>query len=936
MTDPNGLRLESTPYLYRVGGKLHRAINIQFPLNFSVPIRTRVTAGSEILEADGHAIIGRARVMGPTQFDQPLSVQVNVQSSAGSWVGEITLPPTRAWTVYIAQDKHLDYGWIHPVEKVVERINNLTDYYLDANKKTGLRWNFDTSIWIEEYLSARSEPRRKQLIDMLQSGAFEAAALWLVPLAGIMGTEELIRSLYYGRNLQEKLGIQIRTASLQEVPSLPWGLATILAEAGIPFMVKGAYDLRNPHLKERPATPLAYWEGPDGSRVMMKWDAYQDTSLWGGYGEAYKLWRSTTTEERMEFIHNTVDRYNGYTDYPANAILLAGTGFDEYPQTTVITDFIRWFNSQGWEYPHLVDATWNDFWQDVTKQVEKNHLSIPVTRGDWGITWEEWPAQIAYINNIYRKARETILSAQGIAALVYHLDPITHTGRHTALDSAWQNLLKFNEHDFGGISPAMADDTRDTKTAYAMSARREGSRALESGLAVLANQLDKTASDGRLLVVANPNNWRSTGWVEVVVPEPGIYQVTEADAQQIIPCQLATRGAWAEHYLSFIARDIPAFGYRSYKVVQTSSALVPPEPEQAGFTFENQFYHMEIDPVSGGIKSWWSKEAQRELLDKSTGYALNQYLHFAEGQLFTTQLVSTRQRQGTVFSSLIVEAICQQTKIRSTYTLYDSINRVDILNEVIKEPSQELQCSWFAFGFEVPDRQYTYDGPATIMHPGLQALGGDCLPGAGLAFTAAQTFLAVSNPEITLFLATPDAYLFQCGEQALHDPTLDSNWKSPLALSAVMHNLTRNDFAVKQGGQSAFSFRYSLCMDSVPFSSSKAVKFAKGIAQPLSSAWVTGGSDAQLKAQTDSFLSVLPDNVIVTGFKVAEDGEGYILRLWECEGKETEAVIDFNRMGVTQAWRCDLLEGKKGKLKVEEGKVRLSIPAWGLKAMKFA
>ena len=48
------------------------------------------------------------------------------------------------------------------------------------------------------------------------------------------------------------------------------------------------------------------------------------------------------------------------------------------------------FNNQGWDYPRLVDATWNDFWQDVESQLDPSQ--IPLQRVvDWGTAWEEWP-----------------------------------------------------------------------------------------------------------------------------------------------------------------------------------------------------------------------------------------------------------------------------------------------------------------------------------------------------------------------------------------------------------------------------------------------------------------------------------------------------------------------------------------------------------------
>ena len=934
--EPKALHIEGTPYLRRVSGTLRRALRAHLPAPFSGPARAHIVAAGETTQAHVQVTEGQALLDGPASYDAPIAVEVTLSCSAGSWTCRSELTPPRRWTVYIAQDKHLDYGWIHPVEKVVERMNVLADYHLDAAERIGLHWNLDSSIWVEEFLRARPSARVEQFLAALRAGQLEVGAFWLVPLPGFWGAEEALRSLYYARTLQEELGIPVRTAALQEAPSLSWGLATLLAGAGFTHVVKGAYDLRNPHLREREPQPLSYWEGPDGSRVLLRWDAYADTHSWGGYGEAYKLWVSPSDRERVQFIEDTLARYDGYGDYPVEAILLAGTGFDRYPQTTAVSDFIRHFNAQGWEYPRLVDATWDQYWQDVEQQLAARKPRVPVSRGDWGTAWEEWPAQLAHLNTIYRRARETVLAAEAISALAQRLDPRTHPSRREALASAWRGLLQFTEHDFGGITPAMADDTYDRKAMYAYTAAREGARALESGLSALAAGIPRAATDERLLLVANPHSWPRSDVVEMVVPEPGPYAVVDPESGRAIPCQIATRGVWPEHYLSFVATDIPPFGYRSFSVRCGPGSVPLPEPTPSTPGLEGRFYDITVDPETGGLASLLDLAARRELVRPASGWALNQYLHCSDGQLYRPQLQSVSVRVGPVASSLIVAVSCLRAKLRTTYLLYDGLQRLDILNELTVEPSSEPQCSWFLFPFDVPQRQYYYDGPAAILRPGLASQGGDLLPGSGRSSISVQSFLAAAGPDFSATLATPDAHLIQLGEGILHNPLADSDPQDPLALSLALHNFTRNDYALAQGGQSHFEFRYSVTSMPGPFRPGAALRFARSVAQPLPAAWVMGPPTAALPASRGAFLAVEPDNVLATTLKVAEDGHGWVLRLWECEGRETEVAVDVAGLGAGRAWLCDLLERTQAPLALRDGVARLEIPARGLRAIRFA
>jgi hypothetical protein len=919
------LDIVGAPYFRTINGQLRRAMKIQLPKAVNGPVQVQISGGGETVQLEVIAVNGKVLACGLAAFDREMEAQAVVESSTGRWEARGLITPCRPWTIYVAQDKHLDYGWIHPVEQVVERLNLLTDFALDHD----MRWNFDSSIGVEEYLRARPGGRGEQLLEKLRLGEMEVAANWLVPSPGLLSVEEMIRLLGYAHLLRAE-GVPVKTTLMQEAPSLSWGMASVLAGAGLRYLVKGAYDLRNPHLKERTSYPLAWFEGPDGQRVLLRWDMYADTGKWGGYGEGWIFWKSASNAERAEFIEQTAARYEAYEHYPFNAILLAGTGFDEFPQTTAVSDFIGWFNAQGWDYPRLVDATWGDFWRDVETQLDPE--KIPVLRGDFGTAWEEWPAQIARLSNLYRHARQTVFTAQTQAALAQKLDPASGAGRAHALEQAWRGLLQFAEHDFGGISADYQEDVFETKAGYAHAALREGTRALESGVATLAARLPR-AKDGRALVVANPNNWRRGGVVEVVVHEAASYEVMDAESGQAVPCQLETRGpGWMQHYLSFTASDVPGFGYRTYLVCSGTTPMALTDPIEGKSYYENESYRLFINTTTGGLDSLYDKRAERELVLRGS-HALNEFLHHSDGRLIRSKLESISLRHGPLCDHLITEVTNLRAKLRTTYKLYHASATLEIINDLYKEPSSEPQAGWFAFPFNSSEPQYHYDGMAAILRPGLQSQGGDLLPGSGLSSTAVQSLLAVDAEPGQIVLATPDAYLFQFGEGPLTDPSGDSDPHSPLALSLAMHNITRNDFLVRQGGQEYFTFRYRIGLQSQD-APSQAVQFAAESAQGLPRAWVTGGDDANLPL-SGSFVSVTPENVIVTGFKVAEDGRGWMLRLWECDGHEIDVTIDARGLGVSQAWVCDLLEWKQEALAVTDGRLQVTLPTRGLGAIRM-
>jgi len=939
------MNISGTGFFFRKQETLLRAVSIQLPEPFSGQARVEVTTGSEQRVIELVFSEGQALVPAVSTFDRPVDIEVTVTCLQGAWRAQASLPPTRPWTIYIAQDKHLDFGWIHPVEDVVARINRLTDFALQEAHRAGFHWNFDTSIWFEEYLKARPSEAANALVEALRSGQFEMAAFNLVPFPGYMSMEEILQSLIPAQRIADTYGIAVRTASLQEVPSLPWGIISILAGAGIPYLVKGAYNLRNPHLKERQAFPLGWWEGPDGQRMLVKWDGYEDTHSWGGYAEAYRLWRAKSNQERLQFIQDTIQRYDGRSaDYPVSAILLAGTGFDEYPLNRQVADFIDWSNAQDWEYPKLVDATWAMFWQDVESQLEGQPEALPVTRGDLGSTWEEWPAQLAHISVRSRQVREITMAAQAATACAFPFDAQTHFLRKNALDAAWRALIAHADHNIGGIVPSVADDMRERKAAYVYSAGRESAAALESGLAVLASRVSIPQDALPGLLVFNSLGWESSPVVRVMVPEPGQYQVTDLTDGEEIPNEFETSGAWAEHYLSFIAAGVPSFGTRGYSIKRVSAERALPASTEGDCTLSNSALQLRLDPLSGALGSFYDVEQKRELVNSAAGYGINQFLHNADGVLSTTTLQKVTKYSSPLASRLMVEMrFPQGGSLRTTFTLYLDQPYLDIRNEIERPASHEPQCSWFAFpmdldsGGDLPGGAYFYDSPGAILHAGAIEDGGDQIPGAGMTCFSVQSFLAVQGAQGHAVLASPDAHLFQFGEHILQKPLADLNPKSSLALSNVMNNFTRNDHATNQGGQTRFTFRYRLGCGNGALAAHDALRFAGSFARPAAAAWLAAANGAANGAPAaQSFLSVSPANVIATTFKVADNGQGWALRLWETDGQATHVTIDLRTLNVKLAYRCDLLERVIESLDIQNGLVQLDIPAHGLAAIRFA
>ena len=322
----------------------------------------------------------------------------------------------RRWTIYLTQDKHLDYNWCGSPAEIELRMVALVDYFLEQAERRRGRWNLDCTLWLDVYRRHRGEEGERRLIEAIRSGSVGYGAAALVLLWGLLGTELSIHALAGGRRIEEASGRPSHTALLMESWGLQWGVASLLAECGVENVARGTYPLRaEEYHGRRSPLPLFLWEAANGRRLLVHWPPYTDTKSWGGYAEAFALAQMAGEEwdalhlrsfpdrntpevfgRRVDFIRCTVERYEALgADYPVSSIMLLGTGWDNWTLTDDYRLFVERFNAVSDGRILLVDARYDEFFDAVRREMQERSLELPVLRGSFGITWEEWGAHLA-------------------------------------------------------------------------------------------------------------------------------------------------------------------------------------------------------------------------------------------------------------------------------------------------------------------------------------------------------------------------------------------------------------------------------------------------------------------------------------------------------------------------------------------------------------
>jgi hypothetical protein len=677
----------------------------------------------------------------------------------------------RKWTIYLAQDKHLDYNWCGSTTEIELRMAALLDYYLDAAQLNKVCWNTDGTLWDEVYRRHRGQAGSARLHDAIRRGRIGYAGNYAVLLWGIMDTETAIRACYGAIDIEQSTDVPARTALVMENPGMTWGIANILTDCGFDFLGRGIYKLRaESYNRKREPYPLFWWKAPNGKRILVRWDLYKDTKSWGGYAEAYCMaemagekWNAfemqsfgdRNTEQifkkRKQFIQQTLERYKAYGEnYPISSILLLGTGWDNWTQTEDFSTFVRKFNTESDGTVRIIDGRYEDFFLDAEQEIRARNLTIPCLEGSFGICWEEWAAHLAGLTADFRKAERLLRLAEASLALK------TMAGRDNnknlaLLRHGFTSLLKFAEHDFGGtdrLRAALSAGARASAVTQAM----DIGKSLAPKLAALPAPTESDFTPEEMTF-----NWRG-GQVVFDQRRCSVVSLADEEGKMWLP-------------------NIQGLSLGEFRHTMYSSRARP------GSVFPESL------PVSNDT--------------------------------VLRNLVSRRSSQGV---QIIADFNRSGFQIESTWFFHAANPWIDITYRLKDGWSDDPQTVEFCFPFAIENPTYRYDAPGAILIAGPKQTGGDDLPGANPQLYAGVTFAAASGGDRTALLITSDSLLLRFGRNTSKKPAE--------IISMPMMNLTGNDWQFGQGGRNEWTFRYRIVLLNEKFDPVRAVQEAQQFAVP--------------------------------------------------------------------------------------------------------
>lgn len=866
----------------------------------------------------------------------------------------------KAYTIYCCGHAHIDMNWtwswletISVCHDTFATVDKLMDEFPELKYSQS-----QVSVYeaMEEYCPEIFEIIKKRVAE----GRWEStASAWVEGDKNMASGESLCRHILYSkRYFRERFGLPY------DAIKIDWQCDTFGHPVTLPAILSRGGVTRYYHSRAGNDNWISWWQSPDGSRIL----EFNDKNAYGGSINAETALRMVeycreTGLEDFLFIYGMVDHGGG----PTRKDLTAAGELSRWPI-----------------FPTIKLSTTDDFFSAIES---KSADRIPVCDRELNFIFEGCYTSQSKVKRINRAAETLLPEVEAISIVARAATGFDYQGAD--LRKAWKLALFNSFHDIlAGSSGHAAMEEAEARfheaEAIAGSIRMRALRKLvqavnTSSIAVPCESESKSTGDavgygaGDIRGTAGMSTWNmGAGNAEPLIvfnslpsPRSGMVMVKVWDreiphdrivvrdeAGGVVRGQVVGSSTYVYQRgmnVLFPARDIPSLGYRTYSV---SEGPAPEQPAGARIAspgvIENEHLRIEVDTRSGAIK---------HLLDKSTGadYVPDGQLlgllelHHEVPHVMTSWVIGQVDRVtqfteggwtvdeasggdsldgdslGMVTSTRIAYAGPHRASIRTMHKLNDSRISVEvILDAGSRSVGIDIKTRWreigsaetgvpmlrMAFPVNIQEPKATYEIPfGSIERP----VNGQEVP-------------ALRWADLSGVRADGDA---PCGITLVNDSKYGFSAKDNV-LSVSLVRASYDPDPVPEVGR--HDIRLSLEPHEGSFSIPSAETRAADFNTPLLT--VTTDFHSGPLPANNSFAEVLTPSVTLACLKKAEDSDSVLIRLYETEGKTTEARIRLSGI-VEPNSKCaevDLMEQPlaDSSARMDGDTLVVTLPAWGI------
>ncbi|MFD0716565.1 alpha-mannosidase [Paenibacillus sp. GCM10027626] len=597
----------------------------------------------------------------------------------------VVQPYAKAYQIHLIAHAHIDMNWLWPWSETVSLIIRDFEAMLDIMEQYPQVCFSHSQAATYRVVQELVPDLWDRMMRQVKRGAWEVtASTWVEGDLNMSGYETLIRQFVEGKTYaRQHLGVDPIVCWEPDTFGHPATMPHVLTRAGIKYYY---------HTRGGRGMPLYWWEGAEGSRVLV----FNDPSSTGYNG---RIFASHIVSGSIEMRRSTGLKTNMYV-----------YGIGDHGGGATRQDVIRAIRLD--ESPLLPRFTFSKA-VDFFCEIEQSGCAFPVFSGELNPVFAGCYTSHGDIKRANRQTEHALVRAETLAAIAdtyslvqgktlqggWNQEPGVH-----ALREAWRRQCFNQFHDIlcGCSIKSTYLEALPAAEEARLTAEGISSQAIRS-MHPAASSTGRTAATLEpAIVVYNTLSWKRT---DVVVLRREEYPETEAwqDGDMLAdPDGRTAEIQCTGNEIIFVARNVPACGFVVYRYCGPADSPQPKQPIQWSFyknpVLEIGRYRVEVDHESGTIIDLTDKN-----LSKQYAYPNEWTDRFPKGKLnvleiydevphgmsawiigtvsATERLISGAQvrvlHEGPVFQSVEVIHRCRESEIRQEIRVYRELDRID-------------------------------------------------------------------------------------------------------------------------------------------------------------------------------------------------------------------------------------------------------------------
>jgi alpha-mannosidase len=755
---------------------------------------------------------------------------------------------------------HIDPVWLWPwpegiavvhstFRSALDRMNETPDFTFTASSAQFYQWIAENDPAMLEEIRKRVEEGRWCI----------AGGWWVEPDVNIPCGESLVRQGLYGQmTFQRLLGRRAKVAFNPDSFGHSGTLPQIIKLQGMDnyvFMRPGPKEKRIP-------ADLFWWEGPDGSTVLV----YRIPISYTDTGSVRNRIQKVMEQFRGEPF-STFMSYYGAGDHGGGATRENIASIKEI-QT-----------EEG--APVLIFSTPEKYFKEIRS--DKN-LKLPSLRDDLQHHAVGCYTAESEIKKGNRSAETALITAEKIAAVGSAVWDFKYPKQE--FTSAWQRVLFLQFHDsLAGTS--VPEHSQTARDGFG-SARDTASQAVYMAVQKLEWGIPAEDPASQYLLAFNPHSWEISANLEYDFNWDQKKQSVAEDEKGTALVHQWTAGTTeaGSRRRVIVRTSVPAFGYRQIRIREGNSTGATLTVKATDKSIENEFLKLTISPE--GTIGIFDKKAGREVFaGGATG--CRAVIINDPSDTWSHDIKSFPDEIGAFGSPVtrIIENGPLRSMIRATTTYGSSKLTVDwILHSAQRNLEARISLDWhehlkmikFSFPLNGEQSAATYEVPYGFIS---RSANGDENPG--------QRWIDITGT------VENRNYGFAVINDAKYGYSVNGNdLRISVARSAVYaHHIPRvldmNADHIWQD-QGIQTFRMMIVPHDSALQEAHIARIAEEFsAQPV---LIYQGIHGGRLPKADSFLEADAENIIISSVKLAEENEDMIFRCVETDGKQTSARVN--------------------------------------------